>query len=125
MLWDLAQDLMERSNGKMERSNRKLASGQILLAPFLSRKLRLRTRAKFSETAGEAPLYTTGSGFLKQPDKQKSAIFEADAGTAEVDFVARAETLAPLAAGWHFNRAAVAKDARAVFARIIAYAILG
>src|SRR5438552_18786704 len=62
---------LKESLGKMERSNRKLASGQILLAPFLSRKLRLRTRAKFSETAGEAPLYTTCSGFLKQPDKQK------------------------------------------------------
>src|SRR5258708_32059841 len=30
-------------------------------------------RAKFSETTGEAPTYTTAWGRLKQPDKQKLA----------------------------------------------------
>jgi hypothetical protein len=33
------------------------------------------TRAKSWETAGEALYYTTGSGLLKQPDKQKLARF--------------------------------------------------
>src|SRR5882724_12337027 len=40
-------------------------------------RLRWRTptgiRAKFSETTGEAPTYTTAWGRLKQPDKQKLA----------------------------------------------------
>src|SRR6516162_704950 len=41
----------------------------------VGKPLRWRTstgiRAKFSETTGEAPTYTTSCGRLKQPDKQK------------------------------------------------------
>ena len=51
-------------------------------------------------------------------------MFEAQAGSAQVDFVAGAELFAAAVAGWDFDGAAVAEDARAEFAFVVAETVI-
>src|SRR3954451_19450471 len=55
-------------------------SGQILPAGLFVRKICLKFRAESSETQAAAPHYTTASGLLKQPDKQKLSSYRTKTG---------------------------------------------